>query len=64
MGVPIPKCCREVLLRLRLKEAADEIGLAASLLGEDDLVLFLDGLGISEFFKELRPLKQRKVDHI
>jgi hypothetical protein len=60
MGVIIPICCRLELLRLRLKEAADETGLAASLPG-DDRVLVLDGLGICDFFIELRPLKEEKL---
>lgn len=64
MGVPIPKYCRFVLLRVRFKEVADEACLRASLPGEDDRVLFLDDLGISDFFTEPRPLKERKVGHI
>jgi hypothetical protein len=62
MGVLIPKSCRLVLLRLRLKEAADETSLTASLLGEVDRVLLLVGLGICDFFTELRPLEEKKVD--
>jgi hypothetical protein len=32
------------------------------LTGEADRVLFLDGLGMYDFFTELRPLEEKKVD--